>query len=67
MRWLAIFVILALLIAPLPVFADEPDVAPIMKGQVAPWSGLIVKEGRFASMLKLQLDVEELGAAKKKQ
>lgn len=65
MRVSAIFVILALLITPLPLLADEPDVAPIMKGQVAPWSGLLVKEGRFASMLKLQLDIEELTAKMK--
>ena len=50
----------AVLLAPLPLMAEEPDVVPMAQGQPAPWSGLLVREGRFSAMLKLQLDVEEL-------
>ena len=61
-RLVAVVVAATVLLAPLPIMAEEPDVVPIMLGQPAPWSGLIVKEKRFATMLKLQLDVEELRA-----
>lgn len=60
-RCLVLLLSLAIIIAPIPVFAaDEPDTAPLMVGKPAPWSGVLVREGRFAKMLKLQVDVEEL-------
>lgn len=40
--------------------AEEVDVAPLMKGLPAPWSGLLVKEGRFVKMLRLQIDLDEM-------
>jgi hypothetical protein len=43
-----------------PCRADEPEVAPLMKGEPAPWNGLIVREGRFSKMLRLQVDLDEM-------
>ena len=60
MRALATLFAFAIFMAPLPLTAQEIEVVPMSAGQPAPWSGLLVKEGRFAKMLRLQIDVEEL-------
>ena len=58
----AVAVAVSVFCTPLPLLAEEPDVVPMSAGQQAPWSGLLVREARFSTMLKLQLDVEELRA-----
>lgn len=46
------------------VFAADAssDVAPVMAGETAPFDGLLVPEGRFASLLRAEIRVGELTA-----
>ena len=60
MRPLIWLLALAVLLAPLPVLGQTPDVVPMELGTPAPWAGLLVKEARFTKFLKLQIEVEEL-------
>lgn len=38
----------------------EPPVTPVTKDAPAPFTGLVVPEGRFAELLQAEVDVEEL-------
>jgi len=53
----AVLVVLMLLFTS-PVFAE--DVTPMLSGEIAPHSGLLVDEVRFATLLSSEIEVENL-------
>ncbi len=53
-------VVLAVLVA-LPGVATENEVQPIIAGDIAPVSGLLVEEARFTKFLEAEASVKELG------
>lgn len=44
--------------APVPAEAGEPDVTPVLKATLAPFTGLLVPEQRFTRLLEAELKLE---------
>lgn len=41
-----------------PLVKAEPDIIPVLKGKKAPYTGLLVPEGRFSELLQAELELD---------
>lgn len=59
MRTLALILMALIALSPNAAVRAQ-EVAPLMKGQPAPFSGLLVTEGRFTSLLEMEIEASDL-------
>jgi hypothetical protein len=60
MKRALLIVYLAVAMATPGLAQDTPDMVPIMQGESAPFTGMLVMESRFIDYIKLQMRVDEL-------
>lgn len=59
MKWATIIVLCAfvqLTLAPRVAFAQEPDIVPVKEGSQAPFTGLLIPEGRYVELLAAEVE-----------